>query len=593
MKKPLIEQLSRMKHLMLFETGQYKPLVEDENPPENSTDKVYIDKKVEFGPGYYDLKGKHTGRNNKTWDWDVPSNLNPELEKIKEFLQKNPSGYIVNVKLYAGESQIPNVDRTKGGVKGTKVQPGYLSKARLNVIENYITNVLGEWKKQGIISSDVKVEKNEPVIGSTPWVGQDFCPKNRADVSTDPEGYNCSDEFNKSSSFKDLIKKYTDEQYLRVVMSVDKVEEVPNETPQEEKKDPIECAASLKIRIWVKSHNCQNAEFFVFANSRALKNVAGGMTANLNNASDDRGVPRVDSEPIFQSQFLNPGYGYLPNGDGTFNYKLGNINEDGDIGKGRSDTFIVSEQDVKDIINENTKDKSKISIWMVSTTTNAHKDIPIVTIYLGDEKIYDGKPKVVKGKLLTIDICTKKVVESNDDSQPDIPSLINKIVKEKSELQNKSVSTGKVSRKQKKKLDQKAVLLEKSEILLDKMTSLLTFLSKNLKKGQEMSDEVYKRIEDDYDYFKKELEPVNEDQPSFKAELSDGEIIFKDKTIRDNELYGDIRIDLNKFYKGYIAVYWNPKTQEISGRRNGNEKQIITAMNKPDIQQEFGYQKIA
>ena len=368
-------------------------------------------------------------------------------------------------------------------------------------------------------------------------------------------------------------------------------------TQKEEKKDPLECAANLKIRVWVKSHNCQNAEFFIFANKKSLKNVAGGMTANLNNADSDRGIPRADSEPTFQPQFLNPGYGYLPNGDGTFNYKQGTINENGDIGKGRSDTFIVSEQDVKDIINENTNEnsKSKISIWMVATTTNAHKDIPMVTITLGDEKIYDARPKIVKGKLLTIDICTKNVVEGDDDSQPDIPTLINKIVKEKSDLQNKSISTGKVRKRTQKKLDQKAVVLERSEILLDKMTSLLTYLSKNLKKGKEMSDDVYNRIKDDYSMFKEELAGNEEkNQPSFIATTDSdyGDVTFKDKTIRDNDLYGDVRIDLNKFYKGYLAVYYSPNTQETQGARNGMEKQIITAMNKPGVQQEFGYQKI-
>jgi hypothetical protein len=217
----------------------------------------------------------------------------------------------------------------------------------------------------------------------------------------------------------------------------------------------------------------------------------------------------------------------------------------------------------------------------------------MVTITLGDEKIYDARPKIVKGKLLTIDICTKTVVEGDDDSQPDIPTLINKIVKEKSDLQNKSISTGKVRKRTQKKLDQKAVVLERSEILLDKMTSLLTYLSKNLKKGKEMSDEVYERIKSDFEYFQPELDGDEEkNQPSFRVTTDGTDVTYKNKTIRDSDLYGDVRIDLNKFWKGYLAVFYNPTTESASGRRNGSEKQIIAAMNKPGTQQEFGYQKI-
>ena len=111
----------------------------------------------------------------------------------------------------------------------------------------------------------------------------------------------------------------------------------------------------LKIRVYVPRHACQNAEFFIFANSTLLKNINGGITANLNNADTERGIPKstCKGESCFDAEVLNPGYGWLPNGDGTYGgYSYGSQNKSGDIGKGRSDTFIVTEEQSKKIVEQ-------------------------------------------------------------------------------------------------------------------------------------------------------------------------------------------------------------------------------------------------
>ena len=113
----LTEELKRMRGLMIYENGEYKnPLLTEE-----TNTLPTINKSVEFGPGFYRPKGDYTGKSGTKWSWDVEKTLNPELQKIKNFLIKNPTGFVVNVNLAAGESQIPNVDREQNG---KKVKPG-------------------------------------------------------------------------------------------------------------------------------------------------------------------------------------------------------------------------------------------------------------------------------------------------------------------------------------------------------------------------------------------------------------------------------------------------------------------------------------
>ena len=88
---------------------------------QTTTSALKFDKSVNFAPGYYRLKGPVTTKAGVTYNWDVDQTLNSDLEKIKEFLKKNPSGYIVEVNLYSGESKIPNNDNEKGGTRVGKL----------------------------------------------------------------------------------------------------------------------------------------------------------------------------------------------------------------------------------------------------------------------------------------------------------------------------------------------------------------------------------------------------------------------------------------------------------------------------------------
>ena len=105
-------------------------LIKEEPDPisETSTSAFKIDKTINFAPGYYRHKGPVTTKAGTTYDWDVDKTLKDELQKIREFLKNNPTGYVVEANLYSGESKIPNNDNELGG---TQVKENYLNKARL------------------------------------------------------------------------------------------------------------------------------------------------------------------------------------------------------------------------------------------------------------------------------------------------------------------------------------------------------------------------------------------------------------------------------------------------------------------------------
>ena len=112
-KLTLTEELHRMRGLMIYENGDYKnPIIKED--VEGSG--LNFKKAINFAPGWYTHTDKeYTGSGYK---WNLDNDLSEELNRIKEFLLNNPTGYIVDITMSAGESQIPNTDNTtKGGGK--------------------------------------------------------------------------------------------------------------------------------------------------------------------------------------------------------------------------------------------------------------------------------------------------------------------------------------------------------------------------------------------------------------------------------------------------------------------------------------------
>ena len=548
-KKLLITEDDR-KHILSL----YGLINEVETEPKSaagtvSTSELTLDKRIEFGPGYYKPEFSYTSPNTGIrYDWDVDETLKTGLNNIKEFLKNNPTGYVVDVTLEAGESKIPNNDAELGG--RPEVESGYLNEKRLETLKTYLTPIFESWKQEGI-NTNFKINE-KTTEGPTEWVGTPFCPSGSDTKTQRQTCYNNYVSMLKAGNteVKALADKYNTEQYFRVIISVNKTETTPEPEPQPTPEP--NCAAGLKIRVYVPSHNCQNAEFFIFANNTLLYNTVGGMTANLNNASTSRGIPKSSTEPIYSPGALNPGYGYLKNGDGTYSYGFGKY-LGGDDGGGRSDTFIITEAQSQEIVSQG---NGFIDIWMIATTTSAHEDIPFVTISKegNDEIIFDEQPNIVQGRLLRMDACGNKVLEmGNDATVPNVTSYILqlKAIKDSSE----QVDPDKKVRQ--KKMDQKAVILDRVYELNQKMYALVSFLNNVLQDtyGYELEDDVYKqiinRLNTDYQYFNEEI--TNEEPMSL--DMENGK--FVNNTIQNSDLYGDVRQGMNRFYNDYNLLFYN------------------------------------
>jgi len=461
---------------------------DEPTPQQTSSSGFTVDKTINFAPGYYKNRKESITTKSGVYNFDFDVTLKSELEKIKEFLKKNPTGYVVEVNLYSGESQIPNNDNELGG---SPVNPGYLTEKRMTSLKEYLNPIFESWKSEGITKTDFKINE-KPLPGQTPWVGTPFCPKGTKDPRT------CSPTYYKKVAAGDPValdykKKYDDEQKFRVVIEVKKVEEDPTTgttrsgTSSNDDNVTEDCVSGLEIVVYVKSHDCQNAEYLVYANNTLLTNLAKGNTANLNNAGgyllpknlnfplpteggsflvDMEGQEGVktnafstDTELI--AQVLNPAYGYTKNGPYT-------PNSDGDIGKSRSDTFQVTDEQSKTITSQG---NGKINLWLIGTTKSMHLDIPYVLIKKDGKTVYDGQPKIEKGLVLTLSGCGNEVIDK--DTAATAPTgyeqILVKMFKDRLDAVKKGFNDPEVIKKlsKKQKIDIKSVLLERTKALND------------------------------------------------------------------------------------------------------------------------------
>jgi len=524
-----------------------------------------------YPAGWYSLENKDT-KTGKV----IKNQLNEALAQVTEFVKKHPDS-IVSVKFISQESAIPNKDN-EGKAGGTWLEVGGLSDLRKQYLEPAIKQYFDNLKAQGVIGQTVEVppleyEKKKFV---TSWVGTPFCPAN---ATINQQRSECVTKYREGvkTNNPDVMSyksKYDDEQSSQLVITVrlKSTTTITTKPGSGSTTDYGECAVELNVRVWVKSHHCQNAEFFIFANDLLLYNSQGGMTANLNNADTSRGIPRTESDPIFSPEYLNPGYGYLKNGDGTGSYSYGSINEFGDDGGSRSDSFKITKEQSLELMN---KSNGKISLWMIATTSSAHKDIPNVTITKTDGTIlYNKAPKIVQGKLLTLDGCTYKVIEGNDATVPDVTGYVNLIRQERMKMQSQeelSAEAQKGNKKQQKKkqsvLDSKAVILDRSTELVTEMTNFLNYLKPELEKAQpkdakgvaigknvgtpEIQAEINKYYKSFYDKLTYSGTPEKPELQLLKNDDGD----YVNKTVKNDDLFGDIRMYIDQFYEGFDAVY--------------------------------------
>jgi hypothetical protein len=592
------------KHIL----GLYGLLKEDIDPSSGGT----VTLANRYKAGYYTTNALDLSTN-KT----IKNKLDTELVKVTEFVKKYPNS-IVSVKFTSQESSLPNTDNEKAGYfkkPDNRLDVGELSGARKEYINQYIQSYFKSLKDQGIIKSEVQIPPVEYVFKppvkkfmdtktTTPW-----CIKGDTQIpKTDTQGYACTGSgykvdgnttnnwFNqKQGIYKTHFDQFYTEQNSSIEITVKLV--TPTSSPTtttttiKTTGDYSECAAGLNIRVWVKTHQCQNAEFFIFANDLLLYNSQGGMTANLNNADNSRGIPRTDSEPLFGPEYLNPGFGYLKNGDGTIgSYGYGKIDESGDLKGSRSDTFKLTKEQSLKLLNAA---KGKISLWMIATTTTAHKDIPQVTITKEDGTVvYNKAPKIVQGKLLTLDGCTLQVLEGTDETVPDVTGYVNLIRQERMNLQSQAenadmAKTGNKKQQKKKQatLDSKGKILERASDLVTQMTTFLNYLKPALEKttpppgsasmANPGTPEIQSEIDKYYNIFYSGLTYSGTPESPELQLGKDSEGDYINKTVKNDDLFGDIRMYMDQFYEGFNAVYANDEgVLSPTGIRNINSKGV-------------------
>ena len=586
----LNEEIERMKGLIVYQNGDYKnPILKEQKETPLPT----FTKKIDFAPGWYTIDGKYVNPQ-KT----IPVELGKSLQKLKEFLLKNPEGYLLDVVLEAGESQIPNADNTPNG-GGKRVIPGFLSEKRLITIEDYILNVFNEWKKDGINAENIKIKKcygkncgKNPTdaVGKTKWVGQDFCP------STTKDPYTCSKLYRakiKSNDQKvlELRKKYNEEQYVRVTMGVNKdisigggEEKIEPVTEYEGGITPIPvtegCLSGLKIKIITKSHSCNKAEFFIVANNTVLKNTDGGITHNGNDGEGNSIT--LDNAGVKLNKFAsNPGYGYL----GTTKYGTkGHLKKDG---KGeRFDDFAITPEQSKQIISQ-TKNNALV-IYAICTTQGCHSDMVTATIYHPKRQKNVFGPRVLKADsniLAILSPCGDAITTTESKGtllnlfkKPDISTTISKFEASRISISNK---TGGLATSKNKLGDSKIEIPYKDKLLnrlnlmennVDKMIDDIALIHIKYNKKYKDSTEEYKMKKFGYyfkdyldgkgdDIFEKIVKNVRNTNPALfggetskekKVDFKIGDRKFQiwDKNLSkdEKEMFNDVKRKLSKIY---------------------------------------------
>lgn len=549
----------------------------------------------------------------------IKDQLDVELLKVTEFVRKNPNS-IVSVKFTSQESAIPNTDNEKAGFfkdkPSNRLDVGELSGARKDYLNQYIQSYFQTLKDEGIINSEVQIPPIQyefkppvkPFMGDkteTPW-----CIKGDPQIpATDTQGYTCTGSSYKVNGgtannwynqklklYKSNYDEFVKEQNSSIEITV-KLAEVTTTTTTIGTSNNNEnvtpgCATDLEIIVYVKSHDCQNAEYLVYANNTLLTNLVGGNTANLNNAggyllpksfnftvpeeggsylvdmSEGGKTNAFDKDTELIAQVLNPAYGYTKNGPYT-------PKEDGDIGKSRSDTFKVTSGQSQTIIEQG---NGKINVWLVGTTKSMHLDIPYVLIKKDGKTVYDGQPKIEKGLVLTLNGCGTEVIDK--DTTATAPTGYEQILVQMFKDRLDAVKKGfkdpeaikKLSKKQ--KIDVKSVLLERTKILdnliqqVYQIYSNANGLSKSIGEMKKIYNSSGNKVARTNIF--NQIQVELDGSPSFrKMDPSNGWVsTYVDQNIEDSRkkpektLLGDVFLKLQQFYQYYKYFYFNTDTNE-------------------------------
>ena len=167
--------------------------------------------------------------------------LNKNIDKIVAEVKNSKNQKLLRVVIRSGESAVPNTDNE---LNGKRVEPGYLSQKRFETIKSFVTNKFKQLQKiypklQSVtFDPDTSPKVGKDIIlkkSGTSFIGQKFCPKDKIDIKTDPQGYTCTDKNfvpgeniknwtqGKETDYADIKQKYIDDQFVEVELFLDTV----------------------------------------------------------------------------------------------------------------------------------------------------------------------------------------------------------------------------------------------------------------------------------------------------------------------------------------------------------------------------------
>jgi hypothetical protein len=635
-KSNLFEELQRMKSLMVYNTDDHKHKINEEKSllkediDPNSGGTITINNV--YQAGFYTTKAIDQ-LTNKT----IKDQLDGELIKVKEFLKNHKDdSTIVSVKFTSQESAIPNTDNERAGFfNSIRLNVGQLSSARKYYIDEYIKSYFKNLKEKGVISNSVDIPPVEYTFKkpvklfksadkkTTPW-----CVSTDTQIpKDDTQGYACTGgEFKvdgkpennwknnkKAGLYKSHYKEFVKEQNSSIEITVKVVEsakepepeETPKETPKEIPEEKVtltydddvtpipvteSCAYGLTIKMNTKKHECNNAEYFIFANETLLINSEKGMTHNGSNG----GSPKKLGGKKVHPAALNPGFGKL----GTKKYGT-----NGDIGNTRFDTFQITSEQSKKIVEQSTDGTMKI--WAICAgDTMCHTDQQRIVIEHPKRDKPVWGPKEIKGNVVLLTVlstCGDAVVKEQSISklvktEPDASSLRKELYSKRYAISDAITGGNEPSGP----LDYKSELLSSvndlsqvSDNIVDLIynfytTSVTKMKEKGKKDSNSISNQFYKYLANDTNkkaiqnevikfnniYDSKETIETSEKkdekigkkmtidlqfgklkkgEPNFS--IGDIGYAFRDKWIRTNELANDIRIELAKIYTSLGQIF--------------------------------------
>ena len=335
------------------------------------------------------------------------TDLTKNLTAIKDFCNNVPNGKIVEVVVEAGESQIPNTDNE---LKGEQVAVGYLSQKRSETIKTWLQNKFNQIKKT---DPNFKVPQKfvyQVSGGTTPWVGQPFCPKEKLPQG-DTQGYACKNsDFDpgngklnwtkgKESTYAEIRAKYVTEQYVKVTFRLAAPSNQLIKMPPN-----LQCLAGMTIEYNYDAvvelsnngnadnvHCCIRGLFKIKANGIDLKRKDGNLYANINNHPNYTNVAETSGGQKLQSDTRPQGQAgiatyYLP--DGRVEPLCVNIKDNGKdqrnltvaqyiktkgaMNNYRYNTFIITPEIAQTIVNQSRGTSGYLTINVSEASPGQH-----------------------------------------------------------------------------------------------------------------------------------------------------------------------------------------------------------------------------